>query len=108
MYKWFLTVRYLVRRRIAYFSVLAVALAVAMVIVVYSVMSGFLGLMEGNVRNLSGDIIVENDGLESFPLYDEFIAIQTTHADMPFAQVQLALFLADRGKVSEAEKAVPV
>ncbi len=74
MYKWFLTVRYLVRRRIAYFSVLAVALAVAMVIVVYSVMSGFLGLMQGNVRHLSGDIIIENEGLESFPLYDEFIA----------------------------------
>ncbi|MGB1140350.1 MAG: tetratricopeptide repeat protein [Halioglobus sp.] len=38
-------------------------------------------------------------------LYEEFITIHTTHADMPFAQVQLALFLAERGQVAEAEKA---
>jgi lipoprotein-releasing system permease protein len=74
MYKFFLTLRYLRTRRIAYFSMLAIALAVGMVLVVYSVMTGFLHEVERNTRNISGELIMEAGGLTTFPCYDEFIA----------------------------------
>ena len=74
MYKFFLTLRYLRKRRIAYFAIMAVALCVAMVLVVHSVMSGFLDTVRNSSRRLLGDVILEVGSMESFPFYDEFIA----------------------------------
>lgn len=73
MYKLFLTVRYLRKRRIAYFAVAAVALCVAMVLIVMSVMGGFLEMIKVRARGLLGDIIVDNGRYQGFPLYQEFI-----------------------------------
>ncbi len=74
MYKLFLTLRYLRKRRIAYFAIMAVALCVAMVLVVHSVMSGFLDSVRSSSRRLLGDVILEVGSMETFPFYDEFIA----------------------------------
>lgn len=74
MYRIALAIRYLRKRRIAYFAVGAVALCVAMVLVVHSVMSGFLDVVRSSSRSLLGDIILEIGGMESFPYYEEFIA----------------------------------
>ena len=74
MYKLFLTLRYLRKRRIAYFAIAAVLLCTAMVLIVMSVMGGFLDQLKFKARGLLGDIIVDNRSYSGFPLYEEFIA----------------------------------
>lgn len=73
MYKLFLTLRYLRKRRIAWFAVLACTLCVAMVLIVMSVMGGFLDTLKNRARGLLGDVIVDNRSYSGFPLYQEFI-----------------------------------
>ncbi|MCA9244217.1 MAG: ABC transporter permease [Phycisphaerales bacterium] len=73
MYKLFLTLRYLRKRRIAFFAIGAVTLCVAMVLIVLSVMGGWLEQVMQRSRGLLGDIIVDNHTNSGFPLYDEFI-----------------------------------
>ena len=75
MYKLFLCLRYLRSRVIAYFAVLGVALCVAMMLIVVSVMNGFLDRVEKAAKGLFGDIVIEaNDRAHGMGLYDEFIA----------------------------------
>jgi lipoprotein-releasing system permease protein len=74
VYKLFLTFRYLRKRRIAYFAIAAVMLCTAMVLIVMSVMGGFLDQLKSKARGLLGDIIVDNRSYSGFPLYEEFIA----------------------------------
>lgn len=73
MYKLFLAVRYLRTRVIAYFAIAAVTLCVAMVLVVMSVMGGWLDQVMLRARGLLGDLVVDNNRYSGFPLYDEFI-----------------------------------
>jgi len=73
MYKLFLCLRYLRRRRIAFFAVAAVCLCVAMVLIVVSVMGGFLDMVKDRSRGMLGDLIVESGALQGFPFYEEFI-----------------------------------
>ncbi len=74
MYKIFLTLRYLRKRRIAYFAIAAVTLCVMMVLVVMSIMGGWLEQVKVRARGLLGDVIVDNGAASSgFPLYQEFI-----------------------------------
>lgn len=70
MYKLLLILRYLRRKLAPMFAVLAVMLCTAMVIVVISVMGGFLEMMKQSVRTLSGDIMVMA-GVTGFPYYEE-------------------------------------
>ncbi len=74
MYKIFLAIRYLRKRRITYFAVLSVALCVAMVLGVHSVMGSFVETVRNSARKMLGDLIVEAGSMTTFPLYDEFIA----------------------------------
>ncbi|MGE0480300.1 MAG: ABC transporter permease [Phycisphaerae bacterium] len=78
MYKLFLTTRFLRTRRIAYFAIGAVTLCAAMVLIVMSIMGGFLDQLKSKARGLLGDLIVENRSVSGFPLYDEFIAAIST------------------------------
>lgn len=73
MYKLFLCLRYLRRRRIAFFSVAAVCLCTAMVLIVVSVMNGFLQMVKDRSRGMLGDLVMENQSLQGFPFYQEFI-----------------------------------
>ncbi len=75
MYKLFLCLRYLRRRRIAFFAVAAVCLCVAMVLIVVSVMGGFLQMVKDRSRGMLGDLIVESEtgALQGFPFYQELI-----------------------------------
>lgn len=73
MYKLFLTIRYLRKRRIAYFAVAAVTLCVMMVLVVMSIMGGWLEQVKVRARGLLGDVIVDNVSFSGFPLYQEFL-----------------------------------
>ncbi len=68
----FLASRLLQRKRIAFFSVCAVTLCVAMMIIVISVMGGFVDSIRARAHGLLGDLVVDGD-LPGFPYYKEFI-----------------------------------
>lgn len=69
----FLASRLLQRKRIAFFSVGAVTLCVAMMIIVISVMGGFVDSIRERANGLLGDLVVDGS-LQGFPFYREFIA----------------------------------
>ncbi len=73
MYKLLLMLRYLRRKLAPLFAMLAVTLCTAMVIIVISVMGGFLELMRDAARKLTGDVIVAGD-IRGFSHYQELIA----------------------------------
>src|SRR2546423_15421808 len=75
MYKLHLILKYLRKRRIAWVSLIAVMLCTTMVIVVISVMGGWLEMFRNSFRGLSGDVLVEVRGgsLVGFPYYQEMI-----------------------------------
>ena len=73
-YEWALVGKYLRKRRIAWVSLIAVALCTTMVLVVISVMGGWLRMARTNFRGLSGDVIVQSGSLSGFPHYQEMIA----------------------------------
>jgi lipoprotein-releasing system permease protein len=73
MYKLHLILKYLRKRRIAWVSLIAVMLCTAMVIVVISVMGGWLEMFKESFHGLTGDIIVHGDSLVGFPYYQEMI-----------------------------------
>lgn len=81
MYKWFLAWRYLHTKMIAVFGVAAVTLCVAMVLVVLSVMGGFLDTIRDRSKGLHGEVILDNGSLQGFPLYQEFI--DSMYQEMP-------------------------
>lgn len=70
MYQTLLTTRYLTSRVIPLIAVAAVALCVALVIVVVSVMTGFLDMVQSAGRTLMGDVIVSY-GISGIPHYKE-------------------------------------
>src|SRR5262245_1269244 len=73
MYKLHLILKYLRKRRIAWVSLLAVMLCTAMVLVVISVMGGWLRMFRAQFHGLVGDVIVQGDSLTGFPYYEEMI-----------------------------------
>jgi lipoprotein-releasing system permease protein len=74
LYKLHLILKYLRKRRIAWVSLLAVTLCVTMVLVVISVMGGWLRMFRTSFHGLSGDIVVQSGSLSGFPHYDAMIA----------------------------------
>ncbi|MBI4717526.1 MAG: ABC transporter permease [Planctomycetes bacterium] len=72
MYKWFLAWRYLHTKLIAFFGIASVMLCVAMVLVVMSVMGGFLDTIRARSRGLHSEIVLEAGSLQGFPYYEEF------------------------------------
>src|SRR5687767_4119002 len=69
MYKLHLILKYLRKRRIAWVSLIAVMLCTAMVLVVISVMGGWLRMFRESFHGLSGDVIVKGRSLTGFPHY---------------------------------------
>ena len=72
MYKLLLILRYLRRKIAPMFAVLAVTLCTAMVIIVISVMGGFLKLMTESAHALEGDMTVIS-GLRGFEHYEKLL-----------------------------------
>lgn len=72
MYKWFLVSKYLRTKLVALFGIAAVMLCVAMVLVVTSVMGGFLDTIRTRSRGLLSEIVVGSRSLQGFPYYEEF------------------------------------
>src|SRR5947209_16396121 len=73
MYKILLILKYLRKRRIARVSLIAVALCTALVLVVLSVMGGWLRMFRTSFHGLSGDIQVTALGTQGFPYYQEMM-----------------------------------
>ena len=72
MYKWFLAWRYLHTKWVAVAGILAVTLCVALVLVVMSVMGGFLETIRTRSRGLHSEVVLEGGTLQGFPYYAEF------------------------------------
>lgn len=75
MYKLKLITRYLIRRRITHFAVLAVALCVFIVVVVMTVMTGLVGEFKQKNHDFVGDCVVGTKSLVGFPHYEEFMEV---------------------------------
>ena len=75
MYKLILTIRYLLRRRITHFAIVAVALCVFIVVIVMTVMSGLVGNFKQKNHAFVGDCVVGTPSLVGFPYYEEFVKI---------------------------------
>ncbi|UCC21558.1 MAG: hypothetical protein JSW23_07005, partial [Planctomycetota bacterium] len=75
MYKKILAIRYLVRRRISYFSVAATALCVFVVFVVITVLSGLTTEFKTNMHRAVGDCVVSSKSMVGFGYYEEFVQV---------------------------------
>ncbi len=75
MYKVILATRYLLKRRITYFAVLAVALCVFIVVVVMTVMTGLVGDFKLKNHNFVGDCVVGTESLVGFGYYEDFVKV---------------------------------
>jgi lipoprotein-releasing system permease protein len=73
MYAPLLASRYLTSRVIPLVAAAAVALCVALVIIVVSVMTGFLDMVRNSGKTLIGDVVVSRD-ITGIPYYEEFLA----------------------------------
>src|SRR6185295_2777879 len=73
MYKLLLILKYLRKRRIAWVALIAVTLCTAMVLVVISVMGGWLRMFRTSFHGLSGDVVIKVDSLSGFPYYQDII-----------------------------------
>lgn len=86
MYQALLTNRYLTSRVIPLIAVAAVALCVALVIIVVSVMTGFLDMVKSSGRTLMGDVVVSYS-VSGIPHYERLIerinALPEAHAATP-------------------------
>jgi lipoprotein-releasing system permease protein len=74
MYKLHLILKYLCKRRIAWVSLIAVMLCTAMVLVVISVMGGWLRMFRESFHGLTGDVIVRGRSLTGFPYYQDVLS----------------------------------
>ncbi len=72
VYQTLLTSRYLTSRVIPLIAIAAVALCVALVIVVVSVMTGFLDMLQSAGRTLMGDVIISYS-VSGIPEYEDLI-----------------------------------
>ena len=75
MYKVILALRYLLKRRITYFAVLAVALCVFIVVVVMTVMTGLVSDFKQKNHDFVGDCVVGSKSLAGFPYYEDFMRL---------------------------------
>lgn len=75
MYKIVLALRYLIKRKITFFAILAVTLCVFIVVVVMTVMTGLVRNFKQANHDFAGDCIVGTKSLVGFTDYEEFIQI---------------------------------
>ena len=74
MYQFLLISKYLRRKLAPLFAAVSVSFCTAMVIIVVSVMGGFLGLMQTTAKTLTGDVIVQSQFTTGFAHYDELVS----------------------------------
>jgi len=75
MYKIILATRYLLKRRITYFAVIAVALSVFIVLVVMTIMAGLVNEFKEKNHLFAGDCVVGTESLVGFAYYEDFVKL---------------------------------
>jgi lipoprotein-releasing system permease protein len=75
MYKIILAIRFLIKRHITYFAVLAVALCVFIVLVVMTVLTGLVRDFKLKNHQFTGDCVVGTETLVGFTYYEDFSRI---------------------------------
>ena len=75
MYKILLALRYLLKRKITYFAIIAVTLCVFIVVVVMTVMAGLANDFRERNYRFVGDCVVGTDSLVGFAYYEDFMTI---------------------------------
>ena len=75
MYKIILAFRYLIKRRITYLAVLAVAICVFIVVVVMTVLTGLVIDFKQKNHSFVGDCVVGTESLVGFAYYEDFVKI---------------------------------
>jgi len=73
MYKFTLCLKYLVKRGLAYFAMLGVAVCVFLMLVCVSVLTGFVDKIELAAKGLFGDVVISSASLGGLGEYDELI-----------------------------------
>src|SRR6187401_211427 len=73
MYKLHLILKYLRSRRIAWVSLLAVMMCTTMVLVVISIMGGWLRMFRESFHGISGDVVITSRSLTGFEYYQQFV-----------------------------------
>lgn len=87
MYKLLLILKYLRRKLAPIFAALAVTLCTAMVIIVISVMGGFLQMMRAAAKTLTGEVTVRSD-LVGFSNYEQ---LEARLRELPQVQASAAM-----------------
>jgi len=75
MYKIILATRYLIKRRITYLAIFAVALCVLIGIVAMTVMTGLVREFKQKSHSFTGDCVVGTESLVGFAYYEDFITM---------------------------------
>ena len=91
MYKLLLILKYLRRKLAPMFAALAVTLCTAMVIIVISVMGGFLEMWRDSAKKLSGEITI-SAGLAGFEGYEEMLGALKQNPDVEAATAIIYTF----------------
>ena len=108
MYKIILATRYLLKRRITYFAVLAVALCVFIVIVVMTVMAGLVNEFKEKNHRFAGDCVVGTESLVGFAYYEDFVKLMEQQDFVEAVSPAIKSFALKRRRGSEQDDVVEV
>jgi len=108
MYKIILAIRYLLKRRITYFAVLAVALCVFIVVVVMTVMSGLVNEFKEKNHRFAGDCVVGTDSLVGFAYYEDFARLMEQQDYIEAVSPVIKSFALKRRRGSEQDNIVEI
>ena len=112
MYKLHLILKYLRKRRIAWVSLVAVMLCTLMVLVVYSVMDGWLRMFEQSFHGLTGDVVVDANSLTGFAHYEEMIGrlekLDCVDAAVPTIKTFALINIANRKSIGVQVMGLPI
>ncbi|HUT47207.1 MAG TPA: FtsX-like permease family protein [Sedimentisphaerales bacterium] len=108
MYKIILATRYLLKRRITYFAVLAVALCVFIVVVVMTVMAGLVNEFKEKNHRFAGDCVVGTESLVGFAYYEDFVNLMEQQDFVEAVSPAIKSFALKRRRGSEKDDVVEV
>lgn len=104
MFKLLLISKYLRRKLAPLFAALAVMLCTAMVIIVISVMGGFLDTLRHTVRQLTPQVTIRSGSLYGFPHYEKLIERLEARPEIVAADATISSF----GLIQLEGRSIPV
>ena len=108
MYKIILATRYLLKRRITYFAVLAVALCVFIVVVVMTVMAGLVNEFKDKNHRFAGDCVVGTESLVGFAYYEDLIRLLERQDFIEAVSPAIKSFALKRRRGSDRDEVVEI